>query len=93
MKPFNRRTWIKSSAAISCGFWLGTGASAAAPSANDKLNLAFIGVGGRGAANLGGLSNQNLVAFCDVDGTRAKAAFEKHPNVPRYTDFRKMLDD
>ena len=93
MKPLNRRTWIKSSAAISCGFWLGTGASAAAPSANDKLNLAFIGVGGRGAANLGGLSNQNLVAFCDVDGTRAKAAFEKHPNVPRYTDFRKMLDD
>ncbi len=93
MKSISRRTWIQSSAAVSCGFWLGTTAEAKIPSANDKLNLAFIGVGGRGAANLGGLSKQNLVAFCDVDGTRAKAAFEKHPNVPRYTDYRKMLDN
>ncbi len=93
MKSISRRTWIQSSAAVSCGFWLGTAAKAKIPSANDKLNLAFIGVGGRGAANLGGLSKQNLVAFCDVDGTRAKAAFEKYPNVPRYTDYRKMLDN
>ena len=93
MKSISRRTWIQSSAAVSCGFWLGTTAEAKIPSANDKLNLAFIGVGGRGAANLGGLSKQNLVAFCDVDGTRAKAAFEKYPNVPRYTDYRKMLDN
>ena len=92
MKSLSRRTWIQSSAAISCGFWLGSTAKAAAPSPNDKLNLAFIGVGGRGAANLGGLSNQNLVAFCDVDGTRAKAAFEKYPSVAKYTDYRRMLD-
>ena len=93
MKTINRRTWIQTSAALSSGFWLGTCGSAKTVSANDKLNLAFIGVGGRGAANLGGLAKQNLVAFCDVDGTRAKQAFEKYPNVPRYTDFRKMFDE
>ena len=38
---------------------------------NEKLNLACIGVGGRGAANVNGVSGQNLVAFVDVDEKRA----------------------
>ncbi len=33
---------------------------------NEKLNIAVIGVGGRGASNLGGVSSENIVALCDV---------------------------
>ena len=33
---------------------------------NEKLNIAMIGVGGRGAANLGGVAAENIVALCDV---------------------------
>ncbi len=33
---------------------------------NEKLNIAVIGVGGRGASNLDGVSSENIVALCDV---------------------------
>jgi len=59
---------------------------------SDKLNLAVIGVGGQGSSNLGGVRSQNLVAFCDVDETRAAKAFTQFPNVRRFTDFRRMFD-
>ena len=67
------------------------GRAGAAPS--DKLNIAHIGVGGRGGASLGGTSGENTVALCDVDARRAGGAFEKYPNAKRYQDFRKMLDE
>jgi predicted dehydrogenase len=65
-------------------------------SPNDKINVAFIGVGGKGTENLGRLSEMksvNVVALCDVDArTRGKAA-EKHPKAKQYDDYRKLLDD
>jgi predicted dehydrogenase len=51
-------------------------------------------VGGRGAANLGGLSrDQNVVALCDLDERRGAEAFAKHPGAKRYRDFRVMFDE
>ena len=61
-------------------------------SPNEKLNLACIGVGGRGAANVGGVKSQNLVAFADVDDSRAGKAFETHAKTTRFKDYRKLLD-
>ena len=59
---------------------------------SEKLNVAVIGVGGQGAANLGGVRSQNVVALCDVDERRAAKAFEQLPNVRRFADFRRMFD-
>jgi predicted dehydrogenase len=67
------------------------GRAYAAPS--DKLNIACIGVGGRGRANLKGIRGENIVAMCDVDTRRAGEAFDNYPKARRYTDFRKMLDE
>jgi predicted dehydrogenase len=61
-------------------------------SPNSKLNIAGIGVGGQGAADLGELSSENIVALCDVDSERGKNTFQKFPNAKRYKDFREMLD-
>lgn len=61
-------------------------------SPSDKLNIAFVGVGGRGADHVNILKGENVVAFCDVDERRAAPTFEDFPNVPRFTDYRKMLD-
>lgn len=61
--------------------------------AGEKLNLAFVGVGGRGNDNLGGLSGQNVVALCDVDENRLGAAAQKHPQARRYRDYRIMLEE
>ncbi|MFZ5833359.1 MAG: Gfo/Idh/MocA family protein [Planctomycetota bacterium] len=60
---------------------------------SEKLNLAFIGVGGRGIKNLEGLAGQNFVAFADVDQDRAAMSLKQHPDVPVQQDFRKMLDE
>jgi hypothetical protein len=61
--------------------------------ANDKLNVASIGVAGMGWGNLGNVSGENVVALCDVHESRAAKAFEKHPQAKRYQDFRRMLDE
>jgi len=59
--------------------------------ANEKLNIAGIGVGGRGADDMDGVAGENIVALCDVDHTHAAKTFARFPDAKRYTDFRKML--
>lgn len=66
------------------------GAGNTAPS--DKLNIAGIGVGGRGAGDIGEVSSENIVALCDVDWRNAAGTFKKYPKAKQYRDFRKMLD-
>jgi predicted dehydrogenase len=61
-------------------------------SLNERLNVACVGVGGRGTAAVGELAGENLVAFCDVDDTRAAATYGKFPAVPRFRDYRVMLE-
>ncbi len=66
--------------------------AAGQPSANNKLNIAGIGVGGQGGGDINALSSQNIVALCDVDDERAADTFNKFPNARKYKDFRQMLD-
>lgn len=67
------------------------GAGAAPPSG--KLNIACIGITGRGGSNLKGVRGENIVALCDVDMRRAANVFENYPKAKKYRDFRKMLDE
>jgi len=59
---------------------------------SEKLNIAGIGVGGRGEADLGGVRTENIVALCDVDEEQAANSFRRWPNAKKYKDFRVMLD-
>jgi hypothetical protein len=61
-------------------------------SASEKLNIAGIGVGGRGASDINALESENIVALCDADFKRASGTFKRHPDARRYKDFRRMLD-
>jgi predicted dehydrogenase len=63
-------------------------AAAAAP----RLRLAFIGVGGRGRGNVQNFAAHEVVAFADVDDVRAAESFAQYPAVPRFRDYRRMLD-
>lgn len=93
-KQVTRRGAMQSAAAIGAGLWLGGSASSrAADSPNEKLNIACIGIGGRGSANVGGVSSQNIVALCDVDEKRGGGAFGKFPKAKRFQDYRRMLDE
>jgi hypothetical protein len=61
-------------------------------SPNEKLNVASIGAGGKAYSDIEGCSSENIVALCDVDDNSAKRAYDKYPDIPKYKDFRKMLD-
>lgn len=59
---------------------------------NDKLNLAIIGAGGRGAANLRDVESENIVILCDVNEEGLNKAAQRHTNARRIVDFRKVYD-
>lgn len=60
---------------------------------SEKLNIAGIGVGGRGADDIGGVAKgNNIVALCDVDSRHAGPTFKKFPDAKPFQDFRKMFD-
>src|SRR5512137_1280503 len=94
MNSMNRRQFLKT-AAVTAGVTIVPrhvlgGPGFVAPS--DKLNIAGIGCGGQGGGDLGQMSTENIVALCDVDWERAAKTFAKYPDVPRYRDFRIMLE-
>ena len=55
---------------------------------NEKLNIAVIGVGGRGAHNLEQVASENIVALCDVYDPAVDRAMVNHPQARCYRDFR-----
>jgi predicted dehydrogenase len=59
---------------------------------SEKLNIAGIGAGGKGADGLGNLASQNIVALADVDWRQAAGSFKKYPLAKPYKDFRRMLE-
>jgi predicted dehydrogenase len=58
----------------------------------EKLNIAAIGAGGKGASDIAGCASENIVAMADPDSVRAGKTFAAFPKVPKYTDFRRMFD-
>lgn len=62
--------------------------------ANDRINLAGIGVGGKGAGDVNDNAREgcNIVALCDVHDERAAQTFQRYPGAKRYRDFRVMLE-
>jgi len=62
--------------------------------ANEKINVACIGVGGKGdsdstaAGHLG-----NIVAICDVDSNTLDKKSKEFPQAKKYNDYRKLLDE
>jgi predicted dehydrogenase len=95
-RQVSRRVFIMGTAATAAGCTTTARKSrlaAARPtSPNEKLNIAGIGVGGRGFNVLESCASHNIVALCDVDWKKAGRAFERFPNAKRYKDFRVMLE-
>lgn len=92
----SRRNFIGTTAAVVAGFTIiprhaVAGLGHVAPS--DKLNIAGIGIGGKGKVNLRNMPGQNIVALCDVDWDYAKPVFDEYPKANKWKDFRKMLEE
>lgn len=87
----SRRTFLHS-AALSLTALQTRSVFAKSISANDKLNIAIIGVGGQGLANFKAVRRENIVAVCDVDLERAGPAYRHFEKSKQFTDYRRMLD-
>jgi len=61
-------------------------------SANEKLNIAGIGIGGQGHEDMKNCEEHNVVALCDVDSAYAGRTLRRFPNAKQYKDFRVMLE-
>lgn len=99
----NRRTFVKSLVAVGA-----TAPFAASPftaaswarvaGANERLNIASIGTGGKGRSDLEGVAASPAVgvaALCNIDSSAKHLgwAAEKYPQAKTYSDWRKVLDD
>lgn len=95
-RRIDRRAFVRNVALGGTGLViLKNSASARAYRANEKLNIALIGVGGRGRWFVRTIPSlgENVVAMCDVNDRKAAEAFRRVPKAKRYYDFRKMLDE
>ncbi len=64
--------------------------------ANDKLRLAFVGVGGRGGGNLSEMVKDpgvEVAAICDINRTTLDRVAERYPSARTYIDLRRLVDD
>ncbi len=109
MKPLNRRTFLRKSAAAALASALAPAFARAAQGGrtlgpNDEIGVAVVGFGGRGADHIGGVlrlrekgQKVRLVALCDVDRNildrAVKAQRDKGVEVKGYTDYRHVLED
>jgi len=60
---------------------------------SDKLNIAAVGIGGMGSANLKNLKSENIIGLCDVDWKYADGTFKAYPEAKKYKDWRVMYDE
>jgi len=92
----SRRAFVGNAAKATAAFtilpgYVVGGLGHTAPS--DKLNVAAVGIGGKGGDVLRQITDQNIVALCDVDWKYAAAVFDKYPQARKYKDFRRMLEE
>ncbi len=89
----SRRSFLQAAGATTATFTILKAGSARTYEANEKLNIASIGAGGRAASDINGVASQNIVALCDVDENRAASMFNQFSKAKRFKDYRVMLQE
>ena len=85
-----RRQFIGASALATFGF---TYLPSRVWGANERLQFAGIGVGGKGSSDIDGAGNLgDVVAICDVDDNTLNAKAKQFDKAEKFNDFRVMLE-
>ena len=105
-RRLSRRMALKSlslgTAGLSAGVFTGL-APRVSLAANDKLQIACIGVANRASENVGGVAGQAIVALCDIDdtyldrlikpqGEPGKETPARFPDARVYNDYRELIE-
>lgn len=91
----SRRQFLRRATAVGVGVTVIPEGLAFGSRANDRIRIAQIGCGGRGSWFVQAIPQigERHVAMCDVDRDRASESFKKMPDVPKFTDYRRMLEE
>ncbi len=94
LSHIDRREFIKTSSLAAGAVVFGVPALLRGQNLNSKLNIACVGIGGKGRSDTDACAGENILALCDVDtGSKAyETQTTKYPNAKFYKDFREMLD-
>ncbi len=87
----SRRRFLQGSAAASASLFAAP-AILRARNLNEKLDIAVIGVSGRGAGNLAEVAAENITAICDVNEVNLNKTAERLPMARKATDYRRLYD-
>ena len=89
-----RREFLQTTAAATAGWWVaGSATTSLANSPNEKVDIACIGVGGKGVRDSTDCARYgNIVAICDIDEQRLDKAAQTFPRAQRFNDYRQLLD-
>jgi predicted dehydrogenase len=91
-RTVSRRSFLGTSALAAGAAVFGAPAIVRGQNLNEKLNIAIIGSGGRGAGNLQGVGRENITALCDVREKNLENIARHFPNARKERDFRKLYD-
>lgn len=91
-QEIQRRTFLKTAVVATAAMASGS-TRVRADSPNERLNIAIIGSGGRGASNMRDVATQNIVALCDVNEANLLKAAQQFPQARKFRDFRKLYDE
>jgi hypothetical protein len=92
-RGLSRRHFIKASALAAGAVTFGVPTLVRAANLNSKLNIASIGVMGKGQSDTDHCSSENIVALCDVDSARCAPQREKYSSAKFYQDYRRLFDE
>jgi predicted dehydrogenase len=90
---WNRRNFLKTAALASGAVVFGVPTLLRGQNLNSKLNIASIGVMGKGESDVNYCAGENIIALCDVDSQRCAGQRAKYPEAKFYQDFRIMFDE
>lgn len=93
MKVQGRRRFIQSSLTLAALPLAAGGMRSVHAAQSSRMRIGFIGVGGRGGANLREIAKDadvEVVALCDVDARNLAAAQKLFPEARTYVDFRDL---
>lgn len=90
---FDRRRFLQASWLAVGALTLGAPALVRGQHLNSKLNIACVGIGGKGRGDTDACASENIVALCDVDtGSEAYTVqTKKYPDARFFKDYREML--
>jgi predicted dehydrogenase len=94
-RRLNRRRFLGGVSTGALAYWVGGHAGfALSKSPNEQLNIAGIGVGGKGRTDIDQAGKfGNVVAICDIDEVRLDEKAQLFPKAKKFNDYRQLLDE